>query len=224
MRRAPGILCISGLLAALACGPTTPTMTGGPGGPGGSDSSGPDDPGTSGPPTTSADPTTGPASGPGDDTSTPAPTVYVLFGLIADDSAVAEVEPWQTDDEFGCISAPTPTCNEPPDLGAPKLLVDGMFAGPNAVEIGSHVAVLFPYAGCDLACGGFVAHAEGHFEFAEGHGELPADLPCSTADDNVWLTFDFGVIDSGSPRSVDLTVTDACSATAGPQSIKFAAK
>lgn len=210
---------------ALACGPASP-----------GDPDGASDPD----PSTTADetgdetgdqtgdvlPTTGdpPAPDPTTDGPPPPSAVYVLFGLLGQPSAVAEVEQWQPEEGASCFAEPTPTCDQPPDLGPPKLLVDGALAGPESVVLGSRVAVLFPYAGCDLACGQFTVIASGHPEIGEGGGELPPGLPCSTAGAGLWLAVDFGPIDTHAPRSVELTVTDACSATAGPRKLTFAAQ
>ena len=200
----------------LACGPEGGGETGGPG-----DAAGPG--GTGGEVVTTGDVlATSGATTEAPEAVAPA-QVVVLLGLLAEPSGVAEIDPFEPQSMW-CGAGPTPICADPPQLGPPRLLVDGLFAGPGAVEVGSRVAVLYPYTGCDVACGNFVVTAEGHFELAEGEGQLPPDLPCSTAADDVWLAVDFGVIDSGMPRSVELQLTDACSTMTEAQQLVFAAK
>jgi hypothetical protein len=218
MRRCPALLA----LVLAACGPESP------GGPGEASSGGGDDggePGSGEAPTGPGAPTSG---GPETDSAgqlpePPPSLVYVLLDLLDEPSGVAGVQRWQPGDQ-SCFAEPTPICSDPPQLGAPRLLVDGVFGDPAAIPLGSAVAVLFPYSGCDLACGNVVLTAEGHGEIAEAGGRLPPDLPCSTAADGLWLAVDFGVLDSTAARSVELELTDACSVLTDAQKIAFAAR
>ncbi|MDC0715313.1 hypothetical protein [Nannocystis bainbridge] len=103
-------------------------------------------------------------------------------------------------------------CRGVPTLGEPRWLVDGAFAEPEAIVIGSRVAVLVPYQhpGCALACGMQTTEVTDEIEGGGGIGNLPADLPCGTAASGVWLALDFGLIVRGGMHRAALRIEDRC--------------
>ena len=135
----------------------------------------------------------------GDELPDPSLDDLVVFVLATEGGGVGldGVARFEPDPALVCPDQPPPECPGGPELGAPKLLVDGVFAGPDAVVDGSRVAALFPFdqPDCALGCGGFDLSVLllGGDGFA-GTGSLPLDLPCSTETSKVWLAVDFGTV------------------------------
>jgi hypothetical protein len=151
--------------------------------------------------------------------------VLVLHAEPGPHSGFEGVPLWQSGDGQSCQDAPPVDCAAAPVIGAPKLLANGAVVGPDAVQAGSRVGVIFPYAHpeCALGCGDYEATVligDG----GDGVGAIglfSVDLPCSTEEGSVWLGVDFNVV-AAQPYSAELVVTDRCGKTSEPQKVAFA--
>lgn len=149
-------------------------------------------------------------------------SVYVVESRPSEASGVDGLERWQPDPFAEWCEGTTP-CVGSPVLGAPKWFVDGQFADPSAIHVGSRVALLLPFAhpGCALACGFYWSSASDEIEGGGGGGSLPADLPCRTAAQGVWLALDFGVIVRDGPHQAALRLEDRCGNSSEPWVVTF---
>jgi hypothetical protein len=146
----------------------------------------------------------------GDPDPGPEMRIYPIFPAGSDNSGFLGFDLWQPSGNFTCDEAPAPICSEVPALDDGLLIVGGVLGDFASVSADSRVAAVFPYSGCDLACGtATVTVRIGDGTFADDV-ELPSDLPCSTADDNIWLGVDFGLVGFEVDHAVELTLTDAC--------------
>lgn len=130
---------------------------------------------------------------------------------------------YPADLDIPCPEDP-PQCVGAPSLGEPLLVVDGAFADPDAVTPGSRVAVLFPYdqPSCVLGCGRISLLFElGNGDGFAGENPLPFDLPCATADSDVWLAFDFGEVANPVSHKVELRLADPCGAKSPASGLTF---
>lgn len=134
------------------------------------------------------------------------------------------IKVFAADPNLPCPEDPPPQCPGAPSLGEPQLVVDGALAGPDAISLGSRVALLFPYdqPACALGCG----RASLLFELGNGDGfagenSLPLDLPCATADSDVWLAFDFGKVVNDFSHKVELRLVDPCGAKSPTSGLTF---
>lgn len=123
----------------------------------------------------------------------------------------------------GCDDPPPAECGELPTLGTPQLLVDGEFT--DAVELSDSVAVLFPFAhpACQLGCADFTLTmliGEGG-DGGQMIGALPVDVPCSTADSDVWIGLDFNRVTLPQPYTARLQLTDRCGASTESAELVF---
>jgi len=179
------------------------------------------DPGTS---SSGAIETTDAGSSSGGDTDGPEFAAYEVMSLAEEEpNGLTGVNQWYTDIGVNCFDfVPPAECGAPPSLGEPMVLVDGLFADPASITVGSRVAVVFPYDDpeCNLRCGSLIRAMEVvDGGSSNGVGWIPIDLPCSTAIGGVWLAFDFGVINTTTEHSTTVYLQDACE-TATPE-VKF---
>jgi hypothetical protein len=140
-------------------------------------------------------------------------------------SALDGIAQWQSGEPDGCDAAPPVECGELPAIGAPQLLVDGELAGADAVPLYSSVAALFPFAhpACELGCADLsltVLIGDGG-DGGQMIGSLPVDLPCSTADSDVWLAVDFNRVALPEHYTAQLKLTDRCGASVESPAVVF---
>ena len=106
----------------------------------------------------------------------------------------------------GCVG------NQPPVLGEPFLEVNGrLVPALERVRQGDVVRILIPYddPDCNLACGTASNGIESPEEGGEGGCSLPANLPCASEPDEVYLGFRF-VIQGRGRYSFWGRLTDVC--------------
>lgn len=161
------------------------------------------------------------------DPSTGAPddlpvSVYVVEQRPSQASGIDGLDRWQPDPFAGECEGMGP-CGGAPILGEPKWFVDGEFTDPSAIHIGSRVAILLPFdhPGCALTCGFYWSSALDEIEGGGGGGSLPADMPCRTAAQGVWLALDFGLIVRGGPHQAALRLEDRCGTSSEAWSVNF---
>lgn len=165
---------------------------------------------------------------PGETSGGPQPGLVQVLTLHAEpgeQSGLEGIALWQSGMPDGCDDPPPVACGELPVLGVPKLLVDGEFAGADAVPLQSSVAALFPFEhpGCALGCAEFtltVLIGDGG-DGVQLLGSLPVDLPCSTTASDVWLAVDFNRVGLPQHYTAQLKLTDRCGAFAESPEVLF---
>lgn len=139
-------------------------------------------------------------------------SVYPVATIVGRPSALEGVPRWPFDPQAQCVVSPESPCGVMPALGAAKFLINGVFAEPETIAIGSHVAALFAFehAGCGLACGSTFAGVDDGVEGEGSGGSNPADLPCSTQASGLWLALDFGEIQRAGLHTGQVRMIDVC--------------
>ena len=211
---------LSTLLLLAACGPSPPddaddVGTGDPTGDPGTGDPAPPTTGDAPSPTTLPPPDdTGGPPPPEETTEGPEPLLQVLALTMLDpgSSALNGVAQWQPPPGTFCNQGPQPVCEQPPELGVGRLLIDGVLAPPDetSAPLGARVAALFPFKSCTLGCGRYEYVLMGPSGAGTGNGLILPGLACATADENVWLALDLGVLTEDGDHNGVLRVADAC--------------
>jgi hypothetical protein len=162
------------------------------------------------------DTTSGDDTGSGDDTTPDDDTVMDEYQLLSSNGGGNFDAEY---DEENC--PPTDDCasNSASTLETPIFAVNGVIVGaliPETLAEGDIVDVLYAFADaeCNLACGQLTYTYETPEEGTESIGSLPSNLPCSTADSNVYLGFSFTMNASGD-YLYGLGVQDVCGSGTG---------